>query len=66
MMNVTGAGAVVCVVDDGIEYTHPDLSSNYRPDLSYDFNYGDPLPFPDAKTDDHGTSAGGAAGNNNK
>lgn len=38
--NFTGAGSVVCIIDDGIEYTHPDLADNYRADLSYDFNYG--------------------------
>jgi subtilisin family serine protease len=31
--------------------------------LSYDFNDGDPDPFPDNPTDNHGTPAAGVAGN---
>lgn len=27
--NVIGRGAVVSILDDGIEYTHPDLKENY-------------------------------------
>ena len=34
----TGAGVVVCVVDDGLEHTNPELSSNYLPEASYDYN----------------------------
>jgi len=66
--NFTGQGVVIAVVDDGLEYTHPDLAQNYLSSGSYDFNYGDDNPFPDASSDDHGTSAAGVAGarDNNK
>jgi len=60
-MNITGKGVVIAVVDDGIEYTHPDLEPNYAPECSFDFNYNDADPFPDANSDDHGTSASGVA-----
>lgn len=35
---VTGKGVVIGVVDDGLQYSHPDLQGNYRADLSRDFN----------------------------
>jgi subtilisin-like proprotein convertase family protein/endonuclease/exonuclease/phosphatase family metal-dependent hydrolase len=61
-----GTGVVIGVVDDGLQYTHPDLSTNYRADLSYDFNGNDADPQP-GTGDDHGTAAAGVAaatGNN--
>ncbi|PRP87728.1 peptidase [Planoprotostelium fungivorum] len=64
---ITGQNVTIGVVDDGIQYDHPDLQANYRAESSYDFNYNDNNPYPDAATDDHGTSAAGvaAAGANN-
>jgi kexin len=55
----------VAVVDDGLEYDHPDLQQNFCADCSYDFNRNKDLPTP-GSGDDHGTSAAGvaAAGNN--
>ncbi len=46
--NITGNGVVIAVVDDGLEYTHPDLAENYYAAGSFDFNYNDNDPFPDA------------------
>ncbi len=45
------------VVDDGLEYTHPDLMDAYISTGSYDFNDNDPDPFPSASSDDHGKTA---------
>ena len=63
---VLGTGIVIGIVDDGLEWDHPDLSANYEPTLDYDYcnNDGDPTP---SSWDGHGTSAAGVAaakGNN--
>ncbi|NXC38311.1 PCSK4 convertase, partial [Penelope pileata] len=42
----TGRGVVLSILDDGIEKDHPDLSANYDPLASYDFNSNDPDPQP--------------------
>ncbi|NXC22550.1 PCSK4 convertase, partial [Corythaeola cristata] len=42
----TGQGVVLTILDDGIEKDHPDLSANYDPLASYDFNSNDPDPQP--------------------
>ena len=63
-----GRGVVIGIVDDGIQFTHPDLSARYRADLSFDFLDNDADPSPVIANDDfHGTSVAGvaaAAGNN--
>ena len=45
----TGDGVVIGVVDGGIDFEHPDLSDQYRADLSYDYadDDVDPSPNPD-------------------
>ncbi|KAL3310879.1 Neuroendocrine convertase 2 [Cichlidogyrus casuarinus] len=68
--NVTGRGIVTAIMDDGLDYLHPDLAPNYSPEASYDFSSNDPYPYP-RYTDDwfnsHGTRCAGeisaAAGN---
>lgn len=70
----TGEGVVITVVDDGFEYGHEDLKSNYDPSISYDFTDNDPYPLPGSngpngldEIDAHGTAVGGiiaAAGDN--
>ena len=59
-------GVVIGVVDDGLEWDHDDLKTNYESTLDYDYcNYdGNPEP---AGWDAHGTAAAGVAaatGNN--
>jgi subtilisin-like proprotein convertase family protein len=61
-----GSGVVIGIVDDGLQWTHPDLAPGYRSDLSYDFFDDDADPSPGAG-DDHGTAVAGIAaarGNN--
>ncbi|XP_054254621.1 proprotein convertase subtilisin/kexin type 4 [Indicator indicator] len=60
----TGLGVVLTILDDGIEKDHPDLSANYDPLASYDFNSNDPDPQPRYTPEDenqHGTRCAGEA-----
>lgn len=59
--NIMGTGVVIGIVDDGLQYTHPDLSPNYVSSASYDFNGGDSDPSPNIGSDFHGTAAAGVA-----
>ncbi|MCI4376752.1 hypothetical protein PGIGA_G00192070 [Pangasianodon gigas] len=70
-MGYTGKGVTIAIMDDGIDYLHPDLASNYNAEASYDFSSNDPYPYP-RYTDDwfnsHGTRCAGevsAVANNN-
>jgi subtilisin-like proprotein convertase family protein len=56
----SGAGVTIAIVDDGLQYTHPDIAPNYVPSGSYDYNGNDADPMP-ASYNGHGTSAGGVA-----
>eukprot|EP00058_Branchiostoma_floridae_P001670 XP_002587158.1 hypothetical protein BRAFLDRAFT_98844 [Branchiostoma floridae] len=47
----TGKGIVATIVDDGFDYTHPDLKRNYDPEASFDYSdprnlNGNPMPVP--------------------
>lgn len=58
----TGKGVTTAIMDDGIDYLHPDLAMNYNAQNSYDFSSNDPYPYP-RYTDDwfnsHGTRCAG-------
>lgn len=57
-----GTGVVIAVVDDGLQYTHPDIAPNYNSDGSYDVVDSDTDPAPgNLSTDRHGTAVGGMA-----
>lgn len=60
--SVLGTGVVIGIADSCYQYTHPDISTNYRADLSWDFGQGDADPYPEATDDPHGTSVAGVAG----
>lgn len=58
---ITGRGVTVCVIDDGLEWKHPDLRDNYNPAGSYDLNADDPDPSPvkNGERNEHGTRCAG-------
>merc|ERR1711910_147571 len=59
---VTGFNVTTAIMDDGVDYMHPDLINNYNAEASYDFSSNDPFPYP-RYTDDwfnsHGTRCAG-------
>lgn len=67
-LDFTGAGVSVVVVDDGLEYTHPDLAANYDASLHYTYQgvVYDPDPInrtgPVFAVDAHGTAVAGLIG----
>ena len=69
---VSGKGVVVTILDDGVEWSHPDLEKNYDAAASRDLNDRDDDPFPRYdifNSNKHGTRCAGqvsAAANNSK
>ena len=59
--DVTGAGVILGIVDDGVETTHPDLAPNYVAADSFDFGQNDPVPDPVLDSDEHGIAVAGVA-----
>ncbi|CAH1790843.1 unnamed protein product [Owenia fusiformis] len=61
-VGVTGKGVTTAIMDDGVDYMHPDLYHNYNAEASYDFSSNDAFPYP-RYTDDwfnsHGTRCAG-------
>ncbi|KAJ3406875.1 hypothetical protein CcCBS67573_g01427 [Chytriomyces confervae] len=66
---INGSGVTVVILDDGIEFSHPDFHSNtWSSESSWDFNNQSPNPVPEYSEDVHGTRCAGqivSAPNNN-
>ena len=59
-LGFTGKNVVVTILDDGIQYNHPDLKMNYDPLASKDINDNDDDPMPQDNGDNkHGTRCAG-------
>ena len=59
-LGYTGKNVVVTILDDGIQYNHPDLKQNYDPLASKDINDNDDDPMPQDNGDNkHGTRYAG-------
>ena len=61
-LGATGEGINIAILDDGIDYLHPDLKEAYNAELSYDYSSNDPFPYPRwTKTayNSHGTRCAG-------
>lgn len=61
-LGYTGHNVTTAIMDDGVDYMHPDLKDNFNAKASYDFSSNDPYPYP-RYTDDwfnsHGTRCAG-------
>lgn len=57
---LSGAGVLIAIVDDGLQYDHPDLEPAYVAGASADRCDGDADPYPEP-WDDHGTAVAGIA-----
>jgi subtilisin family serine protease len=57
---IIGTGVTIAILDDGVEYTHPDFNqSHYSAESSYDFTLNRRLAVPVLDTDTHGTRCAG-------
>ncbi|XP_071963976.1 neuroendocrine convertase 2-like isoform X1 [Antedon mediterranea] len=57
-----GEGITIAIMDDGIDYLHPDIGPNYNAEASYDFSSNDRFPYPRYTNDwfnSHGTRCAG-------
>ncbi len=51
----------IAILDQGVQYTHPDLADRFTSTIGYDFVNNDNDPMPTADDEDHGTHVAGIA-----
>jgi proprotein convertase subtilisin/kexin type 7 len=56
---INGTGVTVSVVDDGVDFLHPDIAPNWSAESSWDFTRKNNEPMPGSKEDTHGTRCAG-------
>ncbi|KAF9542152.1 pheromone processing endoprotease [Mortierella hygrophila] len=57
--NITGKGAIVSIIDDGLDAESEDLAVNFYAKGSHDFNDNVDIPLPRLWDDNHGTRCAG-------
>ncbi|KAG0321003.1 pheromone processing endoprotease [Linnemannia gamsii] len=57
--NITGVGAIVAIIDDGLDANSEDLAVNFHAKGSHDFNDNVDIPLPRLDDDNHGTRCAG-------
>ncbi|KAF9091436.1 pheromone processing endoprotease [Mortierella sp. AD031] len=56
---ITGKGAIVAIIDDGLDAESEDLAVNFHAKGSHDFNDNVDIPLPRLPDDNHGTRCAG-------
>jgi Ca2+-binding RTX toxin-like protein/subtilisin-like proprotein convertase family protein len=57
-----GTGVLLGIVDNGVDYLHPELAAHYDTTRDYDAAQGDFDAYPTLAGDNHGTAVAGTAG----
>ncbi|WP_226004875.1 S8 family serine peptidase [Natrinema salinisoli] len=56
-----GEDALLAIVDQGVDYEHPDLRDRFGSNVGYDFVDDDGDPMPSSASENHGTHVAGCA-----
>ncbi|KAI8809534.1 peptidase S8/S53 domain-containing protein [Cladochytrium replicatum] len=59
MRDINGTGITVAVLDDGVDFNHPDIKPNFVFENSWDFTARNNKPMPKSEHEGHGTRCAG-------